>query len=101
MADGNGAVSYQKASSSSPNGSSSSSPPSKMKWVIGAVLVVILGVTYTILGPHGPSSDVVDKAVAKSGLTIKADGKIKLFDAFSEYLFLPNRILDESSLSTL
>jgi len=86
---GNGGVSYQKAGTSdeaptSDNGATTSSPSNRLKWIVGAALVAILGIGYTVLAPHGPSSDVVDKAVAKSGLQVKADGKIKLFDEFSK-----------------
>jgi hypothetical protein len=50
-------------------------------------LVAVVGVVYSVVSTAGPSSDVVDKAVAKSGVQVKADGKIKLFDEFSKCKF--------------
>ena len=91
MAEGSGPVSYQKYDGASgsyqeipnPNGSS---PPrhGRTKWILGAVVVAVIGVVYTVVSTAGPSSDVVDKALKKSGVQVKADGKIKLFDEFSK-----------------
>jgi hypothetical protein len=91
MAEGNSYQKYDGASGSyqeipNPNGTNGSSPPrsSRTKWILGAVLVAVVGVVYTVVSTAGPSADVVDKALAKSGIQVKADGKIKLFDEFSK-----------------
>jgi hypothetical protein len=90
MADGSGAVSYQKYDGASgsyqevPSANGSAPPRSRMKWVFGAVLVAVIGVVYTVTSTRVPSSAVMDKALAKSGLQVKADGKVKLFDEFSK-----------------
>jgi hypothetical protein len=93
MVQGSGPVSYQKYDGASgsyqeipnPNGNGSAAPRnSRTKWILGAVLVAVVGVVYTVVSTAGPSSDVVDKAMTKSGVQVKADGKIKLFDEFSK-----------------
>jgi hypothetical protein len=93
MVEGSGAVSYQKYDGASgsyqeiPNPNGGSSPPrSRMKWIVGAVLVAVVGVVYTAVSTRGPSSAMMDKAVKKSGLQVKADGKVKLFDEFSKLI---------------
>lgn len=55
-----------------------------MKWIIGAVVVAVVGVVYTAFSMGGSSSAIMDNAVKKSGLQVKADGKVKLFDEFSK-----------------
>jgi hypothetical protein len=92
MADGSGPTSYQKYDGASgsyqeiPNPGNGSSPPrnSRTKWILGAVLVAVVGVVYTVVSTAGPSSEVMNKAITKSGLQVKADGKVKLFDKFSK-----------------
>jgi hypothetical protein len=94
MVDGNGsasaAVSYQQydGASGSYQDIPTSPPPRspRMKWILGAVLVAVLGIVYTVLVP-APSAAVVNKEMAKSGLQVKADGKVKLFDEFSKCFF--------------
>jgi hypothetical protein len=59
-------------------------PRNRMKWILGAVAVAVAGVVYAVVTTGGPSSDVMDKALAKSGIQVKSDGKVKLFDEFSK-----------------
>jgi hypothetical protein len=93
MADGSGPTSYQKYDGASgsyqeipnPNGNGSAPPRNRRtKWILGAVLVAVVGVVYTVVSTAGPSSDVMNKAITKSGIQVKADGKVKLFDQFSK-----------------
>jgi hypothetical protein len=84
------AASYQKYDGASgsyeevPGNGAAAAPKSKMKWILGAVAIAALGVVYAVTTQGGPSSDVMDKALAKSGIQVKSDGKVKLFDELSK-----------------
>jgi hypothetical protein len=108
MVDGNGsasaAVSYQQydGASGSYQDIPTSPPPRspRMKWILGAVLVAVLGIVYTVLVP-APSAAVVNKEMAKSGLQVKADGKVKLFDEFSKCFFFSSSLAPSLPLPRL
>jgi len=88
--NGNGNdASYQKNGSGSSyepigNGSGSSSGGSK-KWLIGAVLVVLLGaIGFKVT--NKPPGAATDAAVAKADLPKSKTGKLKLFDSKQRFL---------------
>ena len=73
--DGNGA-SYEPIG----NGSGSSSSGGSKKWLIGAVLVVVLGAIGFKVTNKTPGA-ATDAAVAKADLPKSKTGKLKLFDS--------------------
>jgi hypothetical protein len=87
---GNGAGSYQKDGSSTTyepiqmgNGGGSSSRGKNKKWLIGAVLVVVLGAIGLKVSSKTPGA-ATDAAVKKADLPKSKSGKLKLFDSNSE-----------------
>lgn len=68
------------------NGHSSSTGGSR-KWVVGAVLLAVLGGVYTATSYHSHNSatNAVDKSIASSSnIAIAKNGKLKLFDSMSK-----------------
>jgi len=91
----NNGTSYQRYDGASgtyqeiPNGASEYSTRSKKtKWLIGAAILVAVGVVYSAVTMHNNSDEkAVDKALANTGtVEVKANGKLKLFDSLSKLL---------------
>jgi hypothetical protein len=80
------------------NGSSSTSSRSGNKWkilaAVGVALAAALGAYYTVTSPAkagrsdgGSSQQQIDKAISSSGsgLQVKSNGRLKLFDSLSTF----------------
>jgi hypothetical protein len=80
------------------NGSSSSSSSAGNKWkilaAVGVALAAALGAYYTVTSPAkagrsggGSSQQQIDKAISSSGsgLQVKSNGRLKLFDSLSTF----------------
>jgi hypothetical protein len=88
MSNGN---SYQKYDGASgiyqeiPNGADGG--PKKKKWLFALVAVLAgAGIVYGLCAVRNNPQNNVNKALAKdSNVQVKANGKLKLFDDFSEY----------------
>ena len=88
---GNG-TSYQKDTSSANyepiqmgNGGGSSTGGKNKKWIVGFVLVVVLGAIGLKITSKPPGA-ATDAAVAKADLPKGKTGKLKLFDNNREYI---------------
>ncbi|MGK3751287.1 MAG: hypothetical protein ACI8RD_003587 [Bacillariaceae sp.] len=56
---------------------------SAKKWIISAVIVVIIGI-FAAVTFHKPAGSSTDAAIKKSGLPLNEDGSVKLFDNLSK-----------------
>lgn len=78
---------YQTIDSSIDNNNGSSRPVNKkFRYVLGlaAVAAVLLGIYYAKTTPNPQAN--IDKTIGQSGkVTVKANGKLKLFDSLSKY----------------
>jgi hypothetical protein len=80
---------YQTISSQSDNGNDLNGPrpwSKARKWLVGVVLVAILGTVYGVTATRVNPKKAVDKALASDkNVKVKANGKLKLFDEYSTW----------------
>jgi hypothetical protein len=65
------------------NGSDSSSSRGNKKWLLGAIVVVVLAAIGLMFTHKAPGAST-DAAVAKADLPMSKTGKLQLFDSHSE-----------------
>jgi hypothetical protein len=65
------------------NGRGSSSSGGNKKWLLGAILVVVLAAIGLVVTHKTPGAST-DAAVAKADLPVSKTGKLQLFDSHSE-----------------
>lgn len=85
--------SYQKNGDTGTNGNDTNGQPSSggilsgwKKWGVGAALVAILAVVYSVSSGPSPSAtkSAIEKEMTNSDLSFDKNGKLKLFDSISK-----------------
>ena len=69
------------------NGSSNGGRRGPMKWVYGAVALVVIAGVYFLTAPRVSPGKAVDKAIAgDKNIAVNANGRLQLFDELSKSL---------------